>query len=73
MEASGGMCLNPMVALLHLCSPDSKANILVNHNGCACLAGFGLLMMAEEQPAYTPSSMQGGTVSRIAKTGLGFG
>ena len=61
-KPQGGTCLNPMITLLHLCSPDSKANILVNRNGRACLAGFGLLTMAEEQPAYTPSSMQGGTV-----------
>ena len=56
------MCLSPMVTLVYPCLPHVKANILVNRTGNACLAGFGQLTKAEEQPTYTSSSMPGGTV-----------
>jgi serine/threonine protein kinase len=51
-----------MVPLLHPSLSDFKANVLVNHTGRACLAGFSPLTMVEEQPTYAPSSTWGDAV-----------
>ena len=39
----------------------SQANILINDNGHACLADYGLLRIVPDQSADTPSYMDGGT------------
>jgi len=42
-------------------SPNRKANILINHAGHACLAGFSLLTIASDQPT-TPSVVTGDAI-----------
>jgi serine/threonine protein kinase len=55
------MCSDPIAALLHFCSPDPKANILINNNGHACLADFSLLTIISDQQTFLTSCMEGGT------------
>ena len=42
-------------------SPGSKANILINHSGHACLADFSLLTMTSDQSSIISSCIAGGT------------
>lgn len=42
--------------------PGSKGNILIDNNGCACLAGFGQLTVALDQSTTTSSDTPGGTI-----------
>ena len=39
-----------------------KANILVNHSGHACLAGFGQVTVVSNQPITTPSTVTGDAI-----------
>jgi len=43
-----------------------KANILINNDGRACLAGFSPPTLTSDQPTTTPSPVQGGTVRWMA-------
>jgi hypothetical protein len=38
-------------------SPSSKTTILINDNGCPCLAGFGVPMVDSDWPIITPEDM----------------
>ena len=42
--------------------PSPKANILIDNNGSACLAGFGQVTMVSDQSIITSSTTQGGTI-----------
>ena len=42
-------------------SPDSKANILINPNGHACLADFSLVTIISEPQTFISTCMEGGT------------
>jgi len=42
--------------------PVPKANILINHDGRACLADFGLLTIVADQSTTTSSTSCGGTI-----------
>ena len=42
--------------------PGPKANILIDNNGCACLAGFGQLTMVSGRSTITSSATPGGTI-----------
>lgn len=52
-NAQGGTCSNPVATRLHHDLPDPKSNILIDNNGRACLAGFGLLATASDQSPIT--------------------
>ena len=43
-------------------SSDSKANILIDQRGHACLTDFSLLAIAAEQSTVIPSCVEGGTI-----------
>ena len=43
-------------------SPGSKANILINQSGHACLADFSLLTIVAEQSTIISSCVEGGTI-----------
>ena len=55
------MCLNQLLTFRHPNFSDLKLNILVDNNGHACLAGFGLLTMASDELTATFSFIEGGT------------
>ena len=42
--------------------PYSQANVLINHDGRACLADFGLLTIASDQPTVISSCMDEGAI-----------
>ena len=42
--------------------PGPKANILINHNGHACLADFSLLTIAPDQSTVISTCIEGGTI-----------
>jgi len=42
--------------------PAHKENILIDNNGCACLADFGLLRIVSDQPAAAVTRTEGGTI-----------
>ena len=42
--------------------PCSQANILINHEGRACLADFGLITIVSDQSTVLSSCIQGGTI-----------
>jgi serine/threonine protein kinase len=60
-----GVCLRTLVVVSTLSSPFLyiKANILINQNGNACLADFGLLTIVSDptNPTASSSSAKGGT------------
>jgi hypothetical protein len=60
-RSQGGMCSNPPVALLQFSLPGPKANILINHNGHACLADFSLLTIISDQRSFLASCREGGS------------
>jgi len=47
-------------------SPSDKANILINHSDHACLAGFGQLTIASDQPTTVPSAVTGDAIRWIS-------
>ena len=61
MEILKGMHLNTAAPLLHSSSPDPKANILINHNGRACLADFSLVTIISEPQTFISTCVEGGT------------
>jgi len=54
------MCLNPRLPCTCLCGP--KANILIDHNGRACLADFSLLTVIPDQETFLSTCREGGTI-----------
>jgi len=60
MEISKGYVFEPPVTLHRLTRP--KANILVNHNGRACLADFSLLTVISDQETFISTCREGGTI-----------
>ena len=44
----------------------SKANILINDDGRACLTGFNLLRMASDQSTISPMGVTGDTIRRLS-------
>ena len=55
MGISGGYVFEYHITLLHPNLPNPKANILIDNNGHACLAGFGLLTITSDEQPITPS------------------
>jgi len=47
--------------ILHHNLPAPKTNILINHDGHACIADFSLLTMVPDQSTFLSSCIQGGT------------
>jgi len=56
-----GMCSDPAVILLHPSLPKPKANVLISHNGHACISDFGQLAIAPNQSSDISSPIVGGT------------
>ena len=58
-----GVCLQTQSLACHLAHPFIKANILIDQNGIACLADFGLLTIASDSadPTVSNSFVEGGT------------
>ena len=57
-----GVLSNPSVTLPQPNLPDPKANVLVDQNGHACLAGFTFLTIAKDLPTDPSPAAQYGTV-----------
>jgi len=60
--SQGGTCSDPVVILLRPSLPEPKANILISHNGHACISGFGLLAITSDQSSDISSPIGGGTL-----------
>jgi len=59
MEISKGYVFEPSVTCTGLRGP--KANILIGHDGRACIADFSLLTIISDQETFLSSCMEGGT------------
>ena len=46
--------------------PGPQANILINHDGCACLADFGLLTIASDQETFISSCLESGMIQWVS-------
>lgn len=57
-----GVRVQTPVSLLHFNLPDPKTNILIDRNGHACLADFGLITVISDQSTYLSSCIGGGTI-----------
>jgi serine/threonine protein kinase len=53
--------LNPAAPLLRFRLLSPKPNILIDHNGHACLADFGLLTITSDHQTFLTSCIEGGT------------
>jgi len=51
-----GVRSNPTVTLPHPSLHNSKSNILIDNNGHACLADFGLLRVLSDEPTITSTA-----------------
>ena len=52
----------PTATLLRRNLPAPQANILINHDGHACISDFTLLTLAPDQSTFLSSCIQGGTI-----------
>ena len=62
MGTSTGYVSEPRSLHLPRNLPGPKANVLVDDNGCACLAGFSQVTMVLNQSVIAPSAATGGTI-----------
>jgi len=62
MGISRGYVSNPTVTLLRSSLPHPEVNILINKNGCACLADFALSMIISDGSITASSGIEGGTL-----------
>ena len=60
MEISKGYVIDPRLPCTGLCGP--KANILINHNGRACITEFSLLTIISNQETFLSTCREGGTI-----------
>ena len=60
MGVSKGCVSEPRGYCCARSSPGPQANILINHDGHACLADFGLLTIASDQETFIRSCVEGG-------------
>ena len=62
MGVSKGCVSEPRGYCCARSSPGPQANILINHDGHACLADFGLLTIASNQETFVRSCVRGGMI-----------
>ena len=56
-ESQGGTCSDSTVILLYPDLSDPKVNILIDNNGRACLANFGLLTIISDEPTVASAAV----------------
>jgi len=61
-KPQGGTCPNPAVTLPYPSLSDPKSNILINNEGRACLADFGLLTITSDEPTMTSTVLESSVV-----------